>query len=93
MRFIDYENLRQKLVLFENLLEVKIDEQGFEFQEELCFLQSDISLKLMKQKGVIFSKMLDKDKYPCLRDFGLRINSMFSLTYTYETSVSEDKKY
>lgn len=90
-RFIDFETLRPDLILFENPLTVQIEEQSLELQEELCDLQCDISLKTRQEKGIEFFKILDVSRYPRLRNFGLRIFSMFGSTYLCECSFSKMK--
>lgn len=90
-RFGDFKMLRQDLILFENPFIVQIHEQSLEFQEELCDLQSDISLKARLEKNVEFFKLLDASRYPRLRLFGLRIFSMFGSTYLCECSFSKMK--
>ena len=90
-RFNDLEPLRKHLILFENPLTVKIEEQDLEFQEELCDLQNDLFLKARPEKGVEFFKILDRLNYPKLVNFGLRIFSMFGSTYLCECSFSKLK--
>ncbi|XP_067206339.1 general transcription factor II-I repeat domain-containing protein 2A-like, partial [Linepithema humile] len=53
-RFSDFKMLRKDLILFENPLTVQIEEQSLEFQEELCDLQSDVTLKARLEKGIEF---------------------------------------
>lgn len=91
LRFSDFETLRQDLILFENPLTVQIEKQSLELQEELCDLQCDLSLKTRKEKGVEFFKILNTSCYPRLRNFGLRIFSMFGSTYLCECSFSKMK--
>jgi len=86
-RFNDFEMLRKDLILFENFLTVQIEEQSLEF----CDLQCDLSLKTRLEKGVDFLKILDAMCYPHLRNFGLRIFSMFGSTYLCECSFSKMK--
>lgn len=90
-RFNDLSTLRNDLILFENPLTVQIEEQNLQYQEELCTLQNDFSLKSRLEKGVDFFKILDKLIYPNLRNFGLRIFSMFGSTYLCECSFSKMK--
>jgi hypothetical protein len=45
----------------------------------------------MKEKGLDLFKILSKETYPQLRDFGLRISSMFGSTYLYESTFSNMK--
>lgn len=90
-RFKDFEALRKDLILFESPLIVQIEEQSREFQDELCDLQCDLSLKARLEKGVEFFKILDESCYPRLKNFGLRIFSMFGSTYLCECSFSKMK--
>ncbi|XP_024880519.1 general transcription factor II-I repeat domain-containing protein 2B-like [Temnothorax curvispinosus] len=90
-RFTDFESLRKDLVLFENPLTAEIEQQNVEFQEELCDLQNDLSLKTRPEKGADFFKILNNSNYPNLKNFGLRIFSMFGSTYLCECSFSKMK--
>lgn len=90
-RFTCFEKLRNELILFENPLTASIEEQHLDLQDELCDLQNDISLKTVKETGAEFYKILAKLSYPKLRDFRLRIYSMFGSTYLCETSFSKMK--
>ncbi|EFN62346.1 General transcription factor II-I repeat domain-containing protein 2A, partial [Camponotus floridanus] len=90
-RFRDFETLRKDLILFENPFTVKIEEQNLEFQEELCDLQNDVSLKTRSEKGIDFFKILNRSNYPRLINFSLRIFSMFGSTYLCECSFSKLK--
>lgn len=90
-RFTDFEMLRNDLILFENPLTAQIEKQSLELQEELCDLQCDLSLKTRLEKGIDFFKILDRSCYPRLRNFGLRIFSMFGSTYLCECSFSKMK--
>ncbi|XP_026827608.1 general transcription factor II-I repeat domain-containing protein 2A-like [Ooceraea biroi] len=90
-RFRDFETLRKDSILFKTSLIVQIQEQSVEFQEELCNLQSDLFLKARPENGVEFFKILDVSRYPRLRNFGLRIFSMFGSTYLCECSFSRMK--
>lgn len=53
-RFSDFETLKNDLILFENPLTAQIEKQSLEFQEELCDLQCDLSLKTRLEKGIEF---------------------------------------
>ncbi|KYN18712.1 General transcription factor II-I repeat domain-containing protein 2B [Trachymyrmex cornetzi] len=90
-RFTCFEKLKIELILFENPLTAPIEEQHVDLQDELFDLQNDNSLKTVKETGVDFYKMLKESSYPKLRDFGLRIHSMFGSTYLCETSFSKMK--
>ncbi|EZA59651.1 General transcription factor II-I repeat domain-containing protein 2B, partial [Ooceraea biroi] len=90
-RFACFKALKTEFILFENPLTAAIEEQCLELQDESCDLQNDISLQTVKETGVDFYKKLKKSSYPKLRDFGLRIYSMFGSTYLCETSFSKMK--
>ncbi|XP_029160186.1 general transcription factor II-I repeat domain-containing protein 2B-like [Nylanderia fulva] len=90
-RFTCFEKLRTELILFENPLTAPIAEQQINLRDELCDLQNDISLKTVQETGAEFYNVLSKSTYPKLRDFGLRIYSMFGSTYLCETSFSKMK--
>ncbi|XP_036144913.1 general transcription factor II-I repeat domain-containing protein 2B-like [Monomorium pharaonis] len=90
-RFNDFKTLRNDLILFENPLTVQIEKQSLDFQAELCDLQHDLSLKARLEKEVEFFKILDASCYPRLRNFGLRIFSMFGSTYLCKCSFSKMK--
>lgn len=90
-RFKDFDSLRKDLILFENPLTAQIEEQSLDLQAELCDLQCDLSLKTRSEKGVDFYKILNASHYPSLRNFGLRIFSMFGSTYLCERSFSKMK--
>ncbi|EZA57920.1 General transcription factor II-I repeat domain-containing protein 2A, partial [Ooceraea biroi] len=62
-----------------------------DLEDELCDLHTDISLKTIKETGADFYKILSESSYPKLRNFGLRIYSMFGSTYLCETSFSKMK--
>ncbi|EZA47415.1 General transcription factor II-I repeat domain-containing protein 2A [Ooceraea biroi] len=70
---------------------VPIIEQTENYQLELCDLQNDISLKSWPESGIELYKILNKEKYPQLRNFGLKIFSMFGSTYLCESSFSKMK--
>lgn len=79
-RFQCFEALRNELLLFEDPMTVRIVDQKYELQDELCNLQNDLSLQPKKEKGVEFFKLLDDSEYPRLKKFARRIFSMFGLT-------------
>jgi len=39
-----------------------------------------------------FSKLVSNDRFPKLKDFGLKMHSMFGSTYVYESTFSRMKK-
>lgn len=74
--------------LFENPLSVRIEYQRTELQFELCYLQADAILIGRRLRGIEFFKMMNREHYPKLKDFGLRIFSMFGSSGIYETAHS-----
>jgi len=70
------------------LLTVEIESGADEYQVELCYFQADI-IQTRKESGAKFFKLLPKEKYPNLRNFGLEITFMFGHTYySCETAFS-----
>ncbi|XP_022172085.1 general transcription factor II-I repeat domain-containing protein 2-like [Myzus persicae] len=59
---------------------VEIEKQDPSLQLELCELQTDPFLSA-KEIDVSFWKTLPVEKYPILRDFALKMLSMFGTTY------------
>ncbi|XP_076654516.1 general transcription factor II-I repeat domain-containing protein 2B-like [Halictus rubicundus] len=88
-RFIDFDSLRNDLILFDNPLTARIEEHNLECREELCDLQNDISLKTREERGAEFFKTLEESTYPVLRNFAIRIFSMFGSTYLCESLSTE----
>ena len=64
-----------------------METQLSEFQLELCELQWDpflLSRKNETQKR--FWKLVSKDKFPILKDFALKMHSMFGSTYVCQST-------
>ncbi|XP_050502170.1 general transcription factor II-I repeat domain-containing protein 2B-like [Diabrotica virgifera virgifera] len=89
-RFEEIESLKSSVLLYNNPLEATIDDQPPNLQLELCDLQADMFLITRQEKGPEFFKLLSKETN--LRDFGLKMTSMFGSTYTCE-SVFSSMKY
>ena len=88
-RFADFDLLKTKLGLFNNPMEVDIESQASCFQLELCELQADPFLLSKKNERYdVFLKLISKEKFPCLRDFALKMCSMFGSTYICEIIFS-----
>jgi hypothetical protein len=90
-RFIDFEVMNNDTALFHNPFIVVNEEQLAQLQLELCDLQADSILSTMKEKGMDLFRILPKETYPQLRDFGLRMSSMFGSTYLCESTFSNMK--
>jgi hypothetical protein len=89
--FTDFE-IMNNIALFHNLFIVMNEEQPAQLQLELCDLQADPILSTMKgKKGMDMFKILPKETYPQLRDFGLRMSSMFGSMYLCESTFSSMK--
>lgn len=87
-RFKDIESLKSSVLLYNNPLGASIEDQPPDLQLELCDLQADIFLITRQEKGPEFFKLLSKEKFPNLRDFGLKMTSMFGSTYICESAFS-----
>uniref|UniRef100_A0A2H8TM48 SCAN domain-containing protein 3 n=2 Tax=Melanaphis sacchari TaxID=742174 RepID=A0A2H8TM48_9HEMI len=70
---------------------VEIEKQDAELQLELCELQTDPSLLSTKEIDISFWKKLPTLKYPLLREFALKMLSMFGTTYICECTFSNMK--
>jgi hypothetical protein len=81
--------MKNDIALFHNPFIVVNEDQPAQLQLEQCDLQVDPILSTMKEKGMF--KILRKETYPQLRDFGLRIGSMFGSTYLCESVFSNMK--
>ncbi|XP_050505455.1 general transcription factor II-I repeat domain-containing protein 2A-like [Diabrotica virgifera virgifera] len=79
-RFEEIESLKSSVLLYNNPLGATIDDQPPNLQLELCDLQADMFLITRQEKGPEFFKLLSKEKFPKLRDFGLKMTSMFGST-------------
>lgn len=66
---------------------VAID-QKVEYRIELCDLQADPFLIGLTESGLEFFKLLSEITYPKLKDFGLKLCSMFGSTYHCESAFS-----
>jgi hypothetical protein len=83
--------MKNDIALFHNLFVVVNEEQPAQLQLELCDLQADPILSTMKEKGMDLFKIVPKEIYSQLRDFGLRMSSMFGSTYLCESTFSNMK--
>ncbi|KAJ8879853.1 hypothetical protein PR048_020470 [Dryococelus australis] len=90
-RFIEVEDLKKSFLLFSNPLSVKIKEQEPHVQLELCDLQADPFFQTRQEKGPDFFKLLSEDRFHNLRDFGLKMTSIFGGNYIRENKFSSMK--
>ncbi|XP_050515720.1 general transcription factor II-I repeat domain-containing protein 2-like [Diabrotica virgifera virgifera] len=88
-RFSEFDALKPDLELFNNPMGVNIQNQSAEYQLELCELQSDSFFQAKKNEGIsTFWKLVSKDRFPKLRNFALKLYSMFGSTYICESTFS-----
>ncbi|KAM4016978.1 general transcription factor II-I repeat domain-containing protein 2B-like [Anomaloglossus baeobatrachus] len=88
-RYQEFNELNSSFRLFNNPLCVDIENADVHYQLELCEVQADLYLASSLEVGVPFFKLLDKERFPNLRDLGLKIASMFGSTYICEKSFSD----
>ncbi|XP_072277630.1 general transcription factor II-I repeat domain-containing protein 2B-like [Pyxicephalus adspersus] len=88
-RFQGFNDLNSSFRLFSNPLTVDIVAADVNYQMELCEVQADVFLASRAESGVPFFKLLPRDRYPNLRDLGLKIASMFGSTYICEKTFSD----
>ncbi|PNF15603.1 hypothetical protein B7P43_G15970 [Cryptotermes secundus] len=92
-RFNDFESFRPDISLFSNPIHCDIESQPGHLQLELCELQCDPSLNTSQVTGIDFWKLLSPERYPLLRNWALKLCSVFANTYSYifETAFSSLK--
>lgn len=88
-RYQELNELNSSFLLFNTPLSVDFRDADVHYQLELSELQSDLYLASRTEVGVPFFKLLDKERFPNLRDLGLKIASMFGSTYICEKSFSD----
>ncbi|KAL1448386.1 hypothetical protein WDU94_006612 [Cyamophila willieti] len=74
--------MKNDIGLFSNPMNVDIEKQDTIYQMELCDLQADTFNQTVQLHGPDFFKLLPRDRFPNLRQFGLRMVSMFGSSYT-----------
>lgn len=87
-RFVDFENIRRISEIFGNPIHCTIANQPTDFQLELCDLQTDIILKNSKETGMDFWKLVSPSRFPNLVEAIIKQYSLFSSTYTCESTFS-----
>jgi hypothetical protein len=85
-RFTDFEIMKNDVALFHNPFIAVNEEQPAQLQLELCDMQANPILSTMKEDKMDLFKILPKETYPQLRDFGLRMSSMFGSAYLCENT-------
>lgn len=89
-RFEDFIKIEKDVLLFTNPLGVKIENVNVEFQMELCELQADVFLNTRIENGSEFFNLLG-NRFPKLKNFGLKMSSMMGSTYLCESAFSTMK--
>ena len=88
-RFKDFDRLKPNLSWYNNPMDVNVGTQLPEFQLKLCELQCDpFLLKRKNETQERFWKLVSKDKFPKLKDFALKMHSMFESTKVCESAFS-----
>lgn len=90
-RFSDFESIKNDVALFSNPVTASIEEQPANLQLELCDLQADPFFQTRTERGPEFFKLLPTERFPNLRDLGLKTTSMFGSTYLCESAFSAMK--
>ncbi|XP_018316581.1 EPM2A-interacting protein 1 [Mycetomoellerius zeteki] len=85
--FANFDKIKSDIALFVNPRTANT-EQKVELQIELCMLQADPFFTAKTETCEYFYQLLPADKYPRLRNFGLKMTSMFSSTYLCESAFS-----
>ncbi|XP_063294419.1 general transcription factor II-I repeat domain-containing protein 2B-like isoform X2 [Pelobates fuscus] len=88
-RFQEFNKMNSSFRLFNNPLNTNIANEEAKYQMELCEIQSDMFLASRVESGVPFFRLLPKDKYPNMRNLGLKMTSMFGSTYICEKAFSD----
>ena len=87
-RFADFDTLESSILLFSSPLTTEIADQDPGIALELCDLQADPFFKTRREIGADLFKLLPQKRFPLLRDFGLKMVSMFGSTYRCEATFS-----
>ncbi|GLV33430.1 hypothetical protein CBL_20169 [Carabus blaptoides fortunei] len=88
-RFSQFDDFKTSINLFSDPFNIDITSVDPKYQMELCDLPADPFIASSGATGIQMFKLLDKEKYPKMRDFGLQIISMFGSTYICERAFSD----
>ena len=92
-RFKDFDRLKPNLHLYNNPMDVNVETQLPELQLELCELQcNQFLLSRKNETQECFWKLVSKDRFPKLKNFALKMHSMFGSTYMCESTFSTMKQ-
>ena len=85
--------MKKQIELFSNPMEIEIERLASEFQLESCDLQSDPFLHSKNnERNEAFWKLVGNEHFPVLRDFALRMLSIFGSTYIGKSTFSVIKR-
>jgi len=90
-RFEEVELMRLQINSFNHPMTDEIEKQDTELQLELCDLQTYPLLLSTKEIDVSFWKKLPVVKYPLLREFTIKMLTVFGITYICECTFSNMK--
>ena len=80
-RFKDFDRLKPNLHFYNNPMDVNVETQLPELQLELCELQcNQFLLSRKNETQECFWKLVSKDRFPKLKNFALKMHSMFGST-------------
>ena len=81
-RFKDFDGIKPNISLYNNFMDVNVETQLPEFQLKLCELQClPFLLSRKNETQEKFWKLVSKDKFPKLKDFAIKMHSLFGSTY------------
>ncbi|KAM9302093.1 general transcription factor II-I repeat domain-containing protein 2B-like [Gastrophryne carolinensis] len=89
VQFQEFNELNSSFRLFSSPLTADIVTSDAHYQMELCEIQADLFLASLAETGLPFFKLLPKERYPNLRNLGLKMASMFGSTYLCEKVFSD----
>ncbi len=89
-RFSDFDEVKEEMDIFYKPWTVDTIQmkRNKELQLELIQLQKDPTLKNSDKNGIDFWKLMSEEKYPKLRNFAMKMHSMFGSTYICECTFS-----
>ncbi|XP_028140908.2 general transcription factor II-I repeat domain-containing protein 2B-like [Diabrotica virgifera virgifera] len=87
-RISKFDALKPDLELFNNPMGVNIQNQSAEYQLELFELQSDSIFQAKKNEDISTFGKLVSNRFPKLRNFAVKLYSMFGSTYICESTFS-----
>jgi hypothetical protein len=89
-RFADFDEVKEDMDIFYKPRTVDTIQmkRNKDLQLELIQLQKDPTLKNSDKNGIDVWKLMSEEKYPKLRNFAMKMHSMFGSTYICECTFS-----